>query len=62
MPFPLKLMPIKEGKLKIQPLYDKIHSIVARPVFFDPDTNQIIDRSPQEPDKEKPFSDILKKK
>jgi hypothetical protein len=55
------MMPIKEGKLKIQPQYD-IKPIVMRPIFFDPHTNQIIDRTPQEPEKEKPFSDILKKK
>jgi hypothetical protein len=64
------MMPIKPGKLKIQPIYVRkegaptgtLVPTVMRPIFFDPHTNQIIDRSPQEPEKEKPFSDILKKK
>ena len=59
-------MPIKEGKLAIQPLYDKpqyaIQPIVMRPIFHDSETGQIIDRTPQPEQKEKPFSDILKKK
>lgn len=32
------------------------------PVFIDQHTGEIIDRTPQAPEKEKPFSDILKKK
>jgi hypothetical protein len=58
---PKPLMPIKPGKLAMQPQYD-VKPIVMRPIFFDPHTNQIIDRTPQEPEKEKPFSDILKRK
>lgn len=58
-------MPIKPGKLKIQPFYDikgNIHTNNMMPVFYDSETGKIIDRTPEPEEKEKPFSDILKKK
>lgn len=46
----------------LQPMPYQPRPIVMRPIFFDPHTSEIVDRTPQAPEKEKPFSDILKKK
>lgn len=69
MPIPLgPPRPLHPQSIGAKPQYNLlptssgIEPIVMRPIFFDPHTNQIIDRTPQVPEKEKPFSDILKKK
>ena len=54
MPRPIGL----PNPLRIQP-------IVMRPVmppFYDSITGVVVNRNPEQPEKQKPFSDILKKK
>jgi hypothetical protein len=68
-------MPIKASKLALQPIEQKkftnglgvaLGNIMPgiRPIFYDSENDKIIDMTtnPQDSSKEKPFSDILRKK
>lgn len=56
-------MPIPLGPPRpLKPMPYQPHPIVMRPIFIDAHTGEIIDHTPPTQEKEKPFSDILKKK
>jgi hypothetical protein len=66
-------MPIKPSKLALQPRYDirlrdtRIPELsegraLMKPIFYDPENDKIIDRTPKPEEINKTFSDILKPK